>query len=245
MKPRDEDVRRVVVEILRRVNLLKDPIIEYGDPRTHGHGLDLIVGHVDERRFEALMELADLSASLDPELGVQVGQGLVHQEDVWLTHDGSTDCHALALTTRKLLRLAIEEAVDSEDVGSLLDTLPDLLLRGTAKFETEGHVVVHVHVRVEGVGLEHHGDVSVLRRHIVDDPVPDQDLALCDFVQPSQQTKAGGLPTSGRADKDQELLVLNVNIEVIHGHDIAPSLGHMLVGYACHLIRSFLYDAFA
>ena len=44
-----------------------------------------------------------------------------------------------------------------------LTRLLDLRLRILADLETERHVVVDGHVRIEGVVLEHHGDVAVLR----------------------------------------------------------------------------------
>ena len=60
----------------------------------------------------------------------------------------------------------------------LLHTCVDLVLRHLLELEPEGHVVEHGHVRVQRVVLEHHRDVALFRRHVVDDAVTDADGAL-------------------------------------------------------------------
>jgi hypothetical protein len=44
-------------------------------------------------------------------------------------------------------------------------------------FGVEGQVLLDGHVRVERVVLEHHGEVPVLRRQVVDHAVADRDGA--------------------------------------------------------------------
>ncbi len=46
-------------------------------------------------------------------------------------------------------------------------------------------------MRIQSVVLEHHGDVPLLRRHIVDDAVADADLPAGDVLQPGDQSAAG------------------------------------------------------
>src|SRR3546814_1211534 len=49
-------------------------------------------------------------------------------------------------------------------------------------------VLLHGHVRIEGVGLEHHGDIPVLRVLLVH-PLPvDRDLAVADRVRSEEHT---------------------------------------------------------
>src|SRR5437588_239015 len=81
--------------------------------------------------------------------------------------------YPLALAARELARLALQELVQAQHPGRLLDLGPDLRLRHPAHLQPEGHVVVDGHVRVERVGLEDHGDVSLAGRHLVHDPFTD------------------------------------------------------------------------
>ena len=67
-----EEVARIIIELLRRIELLHDTVLHYADAVAHRHGLCLIVCYVDEGRSESLVKLADLRSHLSPELGVKV-----------------------------------------------------------------------------------------------------------------------------------------------------------------------------
>ena len=88
----------------------------------HGHGLDLVVGDVDRRRLEALVQLLDLGAHGDAQLGVEVRERLVEQEHLRVAHDGAAHGDALALAARELARIALEERDQAEDLGGALST---------------------------------------------------------------------------------------------------------------------------
>ena len=64
--------------------------------------LDLVVGDVDHRVAELLVQPLDLDPELGAELGVEVGQRLVEQEDVDVAHQRPADGDALALAAGEL-----------------------------------------------------------------------------------------------------------------------------------------------
>src|SRR5262249_30765641 len=72
-------------------------------------------------------------------------------------------------------------------------------------------------VRVQGVVLEHHGDVPVLRLQLVDHPAADRDLAAADALQPRHHAQQGGLAAAGRAEHDQELAVGDGAVDALDG----------------------------
>ena len=82
----------------------------------------------------------------------------------------------------------------------------------------------HRHVRVERVVLEHHRDVPVLRRHVGDVPVTDEDLALVDLLQPGEHPQGGGLAASGRADEDHELAVADLQVDAGYRGLVGPGI---------------------
>ena len=118
MKPRHEDVGRLRVELLGRADLLEHAELHHRDPVAHRHRLDLVVGHVDRRRLEAALELQDLGARLDAQRRVEVGERLVHQERLRLAHDRAAEGDPLPLAARELLRLALDQLVQVEDLGA-------------------------------------------------------------------------------------------------------------------------------
>jgi hypothetical protein len=68
---------------------------------------------------------------------------------------------------------------------------------------------------IQRVVLEHHRDVAVARRDVVDDPVPDPDLAAGRLFQTGHHAQRGGLPAARRPHQNQELAVVNLQVEVV------------------------------
>src|SRR5712691_4463892 len=78
-------------------DLLEDALAHHGEAVSHRHRLDLIVRHVDGRRFKPPLQAKDLCARLHAQLGVEVRERLVHQERRGLAHDRPSEGDALAL----------------------------------------------------------------------------------------------------------------------------------------------------
>ena len=96
-----------------------------------------------------------------------------------------------------------------------LTRLLDLLLVHLLQLQAEADVVVDAEVGVERVALEDHGDVAVARRHVVDDPVADLQLALRDLLEPGHHPQRGRLAAPGRADQNEELAVLDTQVQIV------------------------------
>ena len=160
------------------------------------------------------MQLDDLGAHGGTQLSIQVGQGLVQQEDCRVTNHCTAQSNTLTLTTGQSLGLAIQQVLDLQDLSSLVHTLVDLILRGLAQFQTESDVLVNGHVGVQSVALEHHGDITILRGNVVDQTAADVHLALGDLLQTGDHTQGGGLAAARGADEDDELLILDLQVEV-------------------------------
>ena len=76
---------------------------------------------------------------------------------------------------------------------------------------------------IEGIVLEHHGDIPLAGRHLVDPPVAHPQLAAADLLQSCNHPQGGGLAAAGGAHQHDELLVRNVQVEILYRH-------HALVG---------------
>ena len=79
---RDEEIVRPVVEVERPADLLDDAVMHDDDLVGHGHGLDLVVCHIDGRGLQPLVQFLDLGAHGDAQLGVEIRQRLVEEEDL-------------------------------------------------------------------------------------------------------------------------------------------------------------------
>ena len=171
---------------------------------------------VDERRRKAGVQLGNFRSHLRAELCVEVGQRLVEKEDLGLADDGTAERDTLALTTRKSLGLTRKVIGDAEDLCRGLDLFVDDFLGHLAELETECHVVVDGHMRIERVVLEDHRDVSVLRDDVVDELAVDIKFARRNFFETGDHTERRGLTAARGTDEDDEFLIPDVEAEVEH-----------------------------
>ncbi len=187
---------------------------------------------IDERGAQALVQLGDFGPHLRAQLGVQVREGFVEEEDLRVAHDGAPQRDALPLAAGKRLRLAVQQVGDVERAGRLFHAALDFVLRHLAQLQAERHVVVDRHVRVQGVVLEDHRDVAVLRGDVVGKGVAYVKLTRRDFLQAGNHAQGGGFAAPGRADQDDELLVLDLQGEV--GNGLRPPLKDLADVFQCH-----------
>ena len=134
------------------------------------HGLDLVVRHEQAGDAQFAVQFLNLEPCLGTQFGVQVGQGFVEQEHLWLAHDGAAHGHALALATGQLTRLSLQQLRQLQNRCGLIHSGFDLGQRHFGDFQAVGHVVEHAHVRVQRIVLKYHGDVALGRFQVVDDP---------------------------------------------------------------------------
>ena len=151
---------------------------------------------------------------------------------VWIPNDGPANGNPLPLAAGQGLGLPAQILGDVQDLGGFLDLLIDLGLGGVAELQREGHVVIDGHVGIQGVVLEHHGDVPILGGHVVDQPVADVQLAAGDLLQTGNHPQCGGLAAAGGADQDDKFPVRDVQAELLDGDD--SFLGDLKIGLLLH-----------
>ena len=160
------------------------------DPVAHRHRLDLVVGDVDGGRADLLLQAADLAARLRAQLGVEVRQRLVHQEDLRLADQRAAERDALRLAAGELARAALQQRLDVQQPRGFADAAVDLGLGHLAPPQAEGEVVEDRHLRVQRVVLEDHRDVALARGDLVDHPVADRDLPGGDRLEARRASAA-------------------------------------------------------
>ena len=224
---RDEQVRRPGVQLLRRPDLLRLPGPQHDDAITQRHRLGLVVRHVNRGGAQPVLQAGDLRSHLHTQLGVEVGQRLVHQERLGVAHDRAAHRHPLTLTARQLGGLAVQKFGQVKDFRGFLDLGGDFGLLHLRQCQREGDVLADGHVRVERVGLEHHRDIAVLGRLLVHPLAADPKFSRRDLFQPGNHVQRGGLSAAGRADQDDELAVGDGDGQILHGRGaVGVTLGH-------------------
>ena len=101
-------------------------------------------------------------------------------------------------------------------------------LRNVAHLHAEGDVLLDRHVRIEGVGLEHHGDVASARMKLVDPFAVDADVAVAHRLEPGDGVEECRFPAARWADEHEEIAFLDLEVDVFQHLDLAEALAQML-----------------
>ena len=162
-----ELVRRPLVDVARAADLLDAPFVHHRDLVRQRQRLALVVRHVDRGDLQLALQPLQLEAHLLAQLRVEVGQRLVEQEQRRLHHQRARQRQALLLAAGELRRLALGEMIELHRREHAHHVVANLLPRVTpaAHFERKRRVLKHVHVRPDGVGLEHHAEAAAVRAH--------------------------------------------------------------------------------
>ena len=73
---------------------------------------------------------------------------------------------------------------------------------------------------IEGVVLEDHGDVAVLRGNVVAQPPVDIKLAAGYILQTGDHAQRGGLSAAGRTDQHDKFLIRNFQVYVVNRQNV-------------------------
>ena len=122
----DEKIGRTLVNVARRADLLHHASVEDDDAIRQRQRLGLVVRHVDERNPCTPLQRLDLGAHALPQLGVEIGQRLVEQQDRRLDHERAGERHTLQLAARQLSWMTSFEALKADCFEHARDARSDL-----------------------------------------------------------------------------------------------------------------------
>ena len=160
----DEGVLRLVVDVLRGTDLLDLALTHDDDLVGHGERLLLVVGDVDEGDAEPIMHGLQLDLHLLTHLEIERAERLVEEEDLRLVDECTCDGDTLLLTAGQGRDTAVFETLEVDEAQHALHLPIDDVLRHLLLTETEGDVVIDVHVRKKRIALEYRIDRTLVWR---------------------------------------------------------------------------------
>ena len=170
------------------------------------------------------MQPLELGPHVMAQLGVEIGQRLVEQQQLGPAHQGAADRDPLLLPARGRRRLAIERVGDPQELGDLAHAALDLRPGDPRLAQRIGQVVVHRQVRIEGEGLEDHGDPPTLHgcgRHVAPGEL---DLAGLQRFEAGNRAQGRRLAGSTGAEQAIELTCAHVERQSIQRRDAPIAL---------------------
>jgi hypothetical protein len=112
-----------------------------------------------------------------------------------------------------------------QDVGHPADAGGDLRLADAFAVQRHCDVLADRQRRIQRIELEDHGDVAPLRRQLVH-PLPrDHDVARRRPLQPRDHAQGRRLAAARRAEQREEAPALDLEGDVVNGHDVIEPLG--------------------
>jgi hypothetical protein len=107
----------LLVHLFRGPELLQFTLMHDGDAVGHRHGFELVVRHIDEGLAEPAVQLDQLGPHVGAQFRIEIGEGLVQQEDLGVADERAPERNALLLTAGQLARLAVEKGLELKRRG--------------------------------------------------------------------------------------------------------------------------------
>ena len=152
---------------------------------------------------------------------------LVEEEALRVPDDGAADGNPLLLALRQPAGNATQRVGEVEQGRDLAHAPVDLLGGDLLGVEREGQVLRHRETRIEGVELEHHGNVAIARREVVDPAACDEDVARRRVLEPRDHAERRGLAAARRAEQAHDLAGFHVEVDVVDRGERAEVLAEV------------------
>ena len=179
----------IEIDLPGRSRLDDAAAFHYRNAVRQRQGLDSVMGHIDGCDRKLGEKAPQLFARLFPEFCVEIAQGLIEEDHLRFGDKGPRQGDPLLLTAAQLCGRPVLEPVELDEMERLFNLFFDLFPGLVPGLKGVGHVVEHVHVGPDGVGLEHHAQPAFLRRdgdsllRREDHLIPDGDLPRIGHLQ--------------------------------------------------------------
>ena len=182
---------RAGIHFARRRALLHAALVQQHHLVGHAHGFGLVMGHIDHREAQALLQFAQLAAHFLAQLGVEIGKGFVHQADLGLGDQRAPQRHALLLSAGQLRGPAIKQGRKAQQLGGFGQATRGFGRGHLAHRQPEAYVLRHREVGKQRIVLEHHGDAALGGRQMADFAAVDAHTARGRGFQPGNDAQGG------------------------------------------------------
>ena len=213
-----KEVAGVIVDLLGPAHLLNDALLHHHDLVGDAHGLLLVVGDEDGGDLGFPLDPADLLPGLEPEPGIQIGKGLVQQQNAGHFDKSPGNGHPLLLTAGELAGLSVLESVDLHQPGGFQGPALHFLLAepvlSLPVFQGKDDVLQHSHMGIQSIVLKDQPNSPVLCGKLGHVLVSEEDLAAGRRLEPADHVKGRALPAARGAQKTDELPIRDLQGEV-------------------------------
>src|SRR5262245_37848431 len=115
-----------------------------------------------------------------------------------------------------------------QDFSGTGDTFLNFLFWPLSHPQPESHILFDRHMRIQSIGLKHHGDTAIGGIDFVDLAVTDPDFPVSRFFEPGDNTQHGCFAAAGWPDKDHEFAVIDLKADSMENFGLAEFFNNIL-----------------
>jgi hypothetical protein len=157
-------------------------------------------------------QLLQLETHLLAQLGIEVRQRLIEQQQLGMADDGAGERHALLLAAGELGSRSLRDGVHSHQPQSVHRALANFAFPRPRAADPEriGDVIQHVHMRPDRIRLEDHSEVAPVSRHenvpcgVGEYRAAHDDPAGVRLLQAGDAAQRRGLAAAARTEQREE-----------------------------------------
>jgi hypothetical protein len=187
--------------------LFELPVVHHGHTVPEGHGFALIVGDIEEGGADLLVNLDELNQHPLTQFQIEGGEGLIEEEELRFVDKGTSDRHALFLTTTDLPRFFPGVIVELGQIEHAVDFSGNFGGCAPGDTEAESNVFSDREMGKQRVVLKDGINRPKTRRNRRGILSVDQNLAFVGLQKPGQHPKQGSL-TAATGTKQRKHLTL-------------------------------------
>lgn len=232
----------VAIEVEGASRLQEAAAFDRGDVVGSRNQVSRVVRDVEEGEVEVALEIAEESAQVSAEGGIEVGEGFVEEEEVGLEDQGTTDGRACGLAARKRGGEMMESWAEIKPVphdlgsGAPLVSVEALEAEGKLELLDEGQV------GKESGGLGDPAAGAILGRETGDVGVVEEDAAGIRGFESGDEAEGGGLAAAGRSHQEVMRAGSDVDGKVLDCRDLAETFADSLKADAGHVTGRFKFS---
>ena len=192
------------------------------------------MGYVNDGDAQFFLDGGNLKTHAFPQLGIQVGQWFVQQQQAGFGHQSAGQSHTLLLSAGQLTGQTLRIFFQVNQFQHFHDLFQPFLFGHVLDLQRITYVIDDIHMGPYGVTLEHHTDSAFFRRQekaffrIGNFLVPDHNHAFRRFLKPGDHPQGGSLAAAGRAQERNKFAVRHFNIKISYRGYIAIPFVYML-----------------
>src|SRR5262245_5897594 len=184
----------------------------------------------------------------DAGLGVDRGEGLIHQHHLRVGSQSACHRHPLFHAAGELMGILQLESAKSHQLDKTPNDSGSLFSRYALNFQAMGDVLLHRAPRHDGELLKDHAAIRSRSGYFT---AVEQYRPACFWEEPSQYVQQGCLAASAWADHRQKLPVFYLEINTVQRHHALPGERiDVLVpqspnrNFRCHIVRFLAFKMF-